>query len=133
MSERPSSRKSPSFSGTLATLLLRRVRAAPWPLFVEAEKESEQNVYFRQGEKAPLSTPLRRGFFLWGLGGREAPQAAQVSEQYLELVNFFIRPPRDVYADEDLGPPLFRLAGKKFRRVGKFERLRETRCLQRRC
>lgn len=42
----------------------------------------------------------------------------QVSEQYGELVNFIIRPPRDNYADADLGPELFSLAGKTYKRTG---------------
>ncbi|KAL8432279.1 hypothetical protein Efla_000863 [Eimeria flavescens] len=42
---------------------------------------------------------------------------AKVSEQYGDLVNFIIRPPRDSYADEDLGPPLFSLGGRAYKRT----------------
>ncbi|KAL8434178.1 hypothetical protein ACSSS7_003318 [Eimeria intestinalis] len=42
---------------------------------------------------------------------------SKVTEQYGELVNFIIRPPRDTYSDEDLGPAFFSLAGKAYKRT----------------
>lgn len=43
---------------------------------------------------------------------------SRVTEQYGELVNFIIRPPRDdSYTDTDLGPPVFPLGRKVFKRT----------------
>ncbi|KFG99519.1 putative protein c14orf29 [Toxoplasma gondii VAND] len=43
---------------------------------------------------------------------------SRVTEQYGELVNFIIRPPRDDgYTDSDLGPPSFHLGRKVFKRT----------------
>ncbi|CDJ33666.1 uncharacterized protein EMH_0084510 [Eimeria mitis] len=42
---------------------------------------------------------------------------SKVSEQYGELVNFIIRPPRDNYTDEELGPPLFTMGGRQYKRT----------------
>lgn len=45
--------------------------------------------------------------------------SVQVSEQYTELVNFIIRPPRDdSYTEADLGPPTFPLGRKTYKRTG---------------
>ncbi|OEH78213.1 hypothetical protein cyc_06121 [Cyclospora cayetanensis] len=43
---------------------------------------------------------------------------SKVSEQYGELVNFIIRPPRDTYSDADLGPSTFLMAGRQYKRTG---------------
>ncbi|XP_026193674.1 uncharacterized protein LOC34622360 [Cyclospora cayetanensis] len=42
---------------------------------------------------------------------------SKVSEQYGELVNFIIRPPRDTYSDADLGPSTFLMAGRQYKRT----------------
>ncbi|PHJ21315.1 protein c14orf29 [Cystoisospora suis] len=43
---------------------------------------------------------------------------SKVSEQYTELVNFIIRPPRDdSYTETDLGPPIFPLARRTYKRT----------------
>ncbi|KAL8271190.1 hypothetical protein Esti_004851 [Eimeria stiedai] len=64
--------------------------------------------------------PLGAIVWLSTLCEREAPLShthitkmtslfSKVTEQYGELVNFIIRPPRDSYSDDDLGPDLFNL------------------------
>ncbi|KAL8456038.1 hypothetical protein Emag_000167 [Eimeria magna] len=62
-----------------------------------------------------------------------AAAGLQVTEQYGELVNFIIRPPRDTYTDEDLGPDLFSLAGKAYKRTGKHLELINRRNMRLQC
>ncbi|CDJ70048.1 hypothetical protein, conserved [Eimeria necatrix] len=42
---------------------------------------------------------------------------AAIFSKYGELVNFIIRPPRDNYKEEELGPPLFTMAGRLYKRT----------------